>query len=148
MLVPTGYAAPRIVVTARLEGGWILGCATFVNTLRESDVLAHKQSDSPETSTKASGSSPSTLVRTVPRVFHMSGAKRITIELEEEGVRIALAIIDTSGFGGRSSTWMAWGPGDGQCSSIPLHRRRCENFRKGHISRREEGSHILWRFVF
>jgi len=59
------------------------GRTTFVNTLCESEVLAHKISDNPATAHVEEG------IRIKPA----------NVELEEDGVRIALTIVDTPGFG-------------------------------------------------
>jgi len=59
------------------------GRTTFVNTLCESEVLAHKVSDNPGTAHIEEG------IRIKPA----------NVELEEDGVRIALTIVDTPGFG-------------------------------------------------
>lgn len=69
--------------TVMVVGASGTGRTTFVNTLCESDVLAHKQSDSPDTAHIEEG------IRIKP----------VNVELEEEGVRIALTIVDTPGFG-------------------------------------------------
>ncbi|KAJ3540555.1 hypothetical protein NMY22_g4247 [Coprinellus aureogranulatus] len=68
---------------------YVYGCAsgtgrtTFVNTLCESDLLRHKIVDSPETAHLESGIK----------------IKPAHIEFEEEGIRIALTVVDTPGFG-------------------------------------------------
>lgn len=59
------------------------GRTTFVNTLCESEVLAHKVCDDPETAHIEEGIK----------------IKPANVELEEDGVRIALTIVDTPGFG-------------------------------------------------
>jgi len=59
------------------------GRTTFVNTLCESEVLAHKISDSPDTA----------------HAEEEVRIKPVNVELEEEGIRIALTIVDTPGFG-------------------------------------------------
>ena len=73
-----------------------------MNTLCESEVLSHKVSDNPEMAHMEEGIKikpvnvgASTIInRTRGRLF-----KRIRVELEEDGVRIALTIVDTPGFG-------------------------------------------------
>jgi len=69
--------------TVMVVGASGTGRTTFVNTLCESEVLAHKISDDPETAHLEEG------IRIKP----------VNVELEEDGVRIALTIVDTPGFG-------------------------------------------------
>ncbi|KAH9081822.1 septin [Lactarius deliciosus] len=69
--------------TVMVVGASGTGRTTFVNTLCESEVLSHKVSDSPETAHVEEG------IRIKP----------VNVELEEDGVRIALTIVDTPGFG-------------------------------------------------
>jgi cell division control protein 11 len=69
--------------TVMVVGASGTGRTTFVNTLCESEVLSHKVSDSPETAHVEEG------IRIKPA----------NVELEEDGVRIALTIVDTPGFG-------------------------------------------------
>ncbi|CAG8500661.1 3623_t:CDS:10 [Gigaspora margarita] len=59
------------------------GRSTFVNTLCGSEVLAKKLCDNPESAHIEEG------IRIKP----------VTVELEEDGARIALTIVDTPGFG-------------------------------------------------
>ncbi|CAG8529891.1 7902_t:CDS:10 [Cetraspora pellucida] len=59
------------------------GRSTFVNTLCGSEVLSKKLCDSPETAHVEEG------IRIKP----------VTVELDEDGARIALTIVDTPGFG-------------------------------------------------
>ncbi|KDE09427.1 hypothetical protein MVLG_00330 [Microbotryum lychnidis-dioicae p1A1 Lamole] len=59
------------------------GRTTFVNTLCESEVLVHKDLPSPELAHQEDG------IRIKP----------VSVELEEDGVRISLTIVDTPGFG-------------------------------------------------
>jgi len=69
--------------TVMVVGGSGTGRTTFVNTLCESEVLNHKDSDIAETA-------------------HMEQGIKIkpaNVELEEDGIRIALTIVDTPGFG-------------------------------------------------
>ncbi|KJA26144.1 hypothetical protein HYPSUDRAFT_75704 [Hypholoma sublateritium FD-334 SS-4] len=69
--------------TLMVVGASGTGRTTFVNTLCESEVLPHKISDNPETAHVEEG------IRIKPA----------NVELEEDGVRIALTIVDTPGFG-------------------------------------------------
>ncbi|CAG8802540.1 12834_t:CDS:2, partial [Racocetra fulgida] len=59
------------------------GRSTFVNTLCGSEVLPKKLCDNPESAHIEEG------IRIKP----------VTVELEEDGARIALTIVDTPGFG-------------------------------------------------
>ncbi|CAG8537150.1 2999_t:CDS:2, partial [Racocetra fulgida] len=59
------------------------GRSTFVNTLCGSEVLTKKLCDTPETAHVEAG------IRIKP----------VTVELDEDGARIALTIVDTPGFG-------------------------------------------------
>ncbi|KAL5495321.1 CDC11 [Sanghuangporus weigelae] len=69
--------------TVMVVGASGTGRTTFVNTLCESEVLSHKVSDNAETAHIEEG------IRIKP----------VNVELEEDGVRIALTIVDTPGFG-------------------------------------------------
>ncbi|KAF9036430.1 septin [Hymenopellis radicata] len=69
--------------TMMVVGASGTGRTTFVNTLCESEVLAHKIADNPDTAHQEEG------IRIKP----------VNVELEEDGVRIALTIVDTPGFG-------------------------------------------------
>ncbi|KAA1468630.1 GTP binding protein [Dentipellis sp. KUC8613] len=69
--------------TVMVVGASGTGRTTFVNTLCESEVLGHKVVDNPETAHVEEG------IRIKP----------VNVELEEDGVRIALTIVDTPGFG-------------------------------------------------
>ncbi|EPQ60898.1 Septin [Gloeophyllum trabeum ATCC 11539] len=69
--------------TLMVVGSSGTGRTTFVNTLCESEVLAHKVCDEPERAHIEEG------VRIKP----------MNVELDEDGVRIALTIVDTPGFG-------------------------------------------------
>jgi cell division control protein 11 len=75
-----------------------------VNTLCESEVLAHKVCDSPETAHVEEG----IRIKPVNVGVYFFFSQKVTIsrrvnfylsELEEDGVRIALTIVDTPGFG-------------------------------------------------
>ncbi|KAH8923850.1 GTP binding protein [Atractiella rhizophila] len=70
-------------VTLMVVGQSGTGRTTFVNTLCESEVLPHKVSDRPD----------------LAHVEEGIKIKPIKVELEEEGVRISLTIVDTPGFG-------------------------------------------------
>lgn len=59
------------------------GKTTFVNTLCESEVIGHKVCDNPETAHIEEG------IRIKP----------VNVELDEDGMRIGLTIVDTPGFG-------------------------------------------------
>ncbi|KAL7411349.1 GTP binding protein [Mrakia frigida] len=59
------------------------GRTTFVNTLCESAVLSHKELDTPENA----------------HLEEKIKIKPVQVELEEDGVRIVLTIVDTPGFG-------------------------------------------------
>jgi len=72
-----------IQFTLMVVGAAGTGRTTFVNTLCESEVLAHKIIDGPETA----------------NVEAVLSIKPVNVELEEEGVRISLTIVDTPGFG-------------------------------------------------
>ena len=60
-----------------------LGKTTFLNTICENEVVGHKISDNPETAHIEEG------IRIKP----------VNVELDEEGVRIGLTIVDTPGLG-------------------------------------------------
>lgn len=71
-----------------------------MNTLCESEVLPHKVSDSPDSAHVEEG------IRIKPVNVGTCTALRLPMrmlsaaaELEEDGVRIALTIVDTPGFG-------------------------------------------------
>ncbi|GAA5926273.1 uncharacterized protein JCM15063_000234 [Sporobolomyces koalae] len=59
------------------------GRTTFVNTLCEGDVLGHKEAVDP----------------TYAHQQDMVKIKPVTVELEEDGMRISLTVVDTPGFG-------------------------------------------------
>lgn len=78
------------------------GRSTFVNTLCESEVLSHKISDNPETAHIEEG------IKIKPvnvGKYNQHNSRNCVqhstkaTELEEDGVRIALTIVDTPGFG-------------------------------------------------
>ena len=76
------------------------GRTTFVNTLCESEVLAHKISDNPETAHVEEGIriKPVNVGENISCPFEVQ-LLMLLQELEEDGVRIALTIVDTPGFG-------------------------------------------------
>ncbi|CAE6463499.1 unnamed protein product [Rhizoctonia solani] len=76
-------AKKGIQFTLMVVGASGTGRTTFVNTLCESEVLAHKISDNAESAHIEEG------IRIKP----------VNVELEEDGTRIALTIVDTPGFG-------------------------------------------------
>jgi cell division control protein 11 len=80
------------------------GRTTFVNTLCESEVLSHKISDSPETAHVEEGIrikpvNVGASCRVHQNISVSRGVHLDLLELEEDGVRIALTIVDTPGFG-------------------------------------------------
>lgn len=64
------------------------GRTTFVNTLCQKDVLPHLDSDDPPYDGETS-SEPSVKIKPVT----------VELELDEEGTRVSLTIVDTPGFG-------------------------------------------------
>ncbi|GAA5823003.1 hypothetical protein JCM10212_002625 [Sporobolomyces blumeae] len=72
-----------ISFTCMVVGQSGTGRTTFVNTLCESDVLHHKEPVDPAYAHQQEG------VRIKP----------LTVELEEDGMRISLTVVDTPGFG-------------------------------------------------
>jgi len=72
-----------VQLTIMVVGASGTGRTTFVNTLCESDVLAHKVIESPEEAHIEVGIK----------------IKPANVELEEDGIRIALTVVDTPGFG-------------------------------------------------
>ncbi|KIK69288.1 hypothetical protein GYMLUDRAFT_35357 [Collybiopsis luxurians FD-317 M1] len=75
--------AKGVLFTVMVVGASGTGRTTFVNTLCESDVLAHKQCDDPATAGVEAGVS----------------IKPVNVDIEEDGLRINLTIVDTPGFG-------------------------------------------------
>ncbi|CAG7851629.1 Septin homolog spn3 [Serendipita indica DSM 11827] len=69
--------------TIMVVGASGTGRTTFVNTLCESEIIPHKVNDNPDTAHIEEG------IRIKP----------VNVELEEDGVRISLTIVDTPGFG-------------------------------------------------
>ncbi|KAI4523853.1 Septin-domain-containing protein [Schizophyllum commune] len=78
-----GNKSKGIQFTLMVVGESGTGRTTFVNTLCESDILAHKVIDAPENAHLEEG------VRVKP----------VHVELEEDNVRISLTVVDTPGFG-------------------------------------------------
>nr|GAT47911.1 septin [Mycena chlorophos] len=78
-----GNKVKGVQFTLAVVGASGTGRTTFVNTLCESEVLGHKVSDEPA---DAHVEQPVTI-------------KPVNVELEEDGVRIALTVVDTPGFG-------------------------------------------------
>ncbi|KAF9462473.1 Septin-domain-containing protein [Collybia nuda] len=78
-----GSKVKGIQFTVMVVGASGTGRTTFVNTLCESEVLEHKVIDSPETANVEEGIT----------------IKPANVELEEDGIRISLTIVDTPGFG-------------------------------------------------
>lgn len=110
------FTCIRLVLTRRFSpratGASGTGRTTFVNTLCESEVLAHKISDNPDTAHIEEG------IRIKPvnvgQLHQTPGVyitfKHIVTELEEDGVRIALTIVDTPGFGDNIDNEFAFVP--------------------------------------
>lgn len=78
-----GSKVKGIQFTLMVVGAAGTGRTTFVNTLCNTEVLAHKVIDGPETA----------------NVEAVLSIKPVNTELEEEGVRISLTVVDTPGFG-------------------------------------------------
>ncbi|KAJ7102188.1 septin [Mycena belliarum] len=76
-------AKKGVQFTLMVVGASGTGRTTFVNTLCESEVLVHKVSDRPE----------------MAHIEEGIKIKPVNVDLEEDGVRIALTIVDTPGFG-------------------------------------------------
>ncbi|KAJ3576759.1 hypothetical protein NP233_g201 [Leucocoprinus birnbaumii] len=69
--------------TIMVVGASGTGRTTFVNTLCDTDLIPHKVCDSPETAHQEEN------IRIRP----------VDVELEEDGIRVALTVVDTPGFG-------------------------------------------------
>ncbi|EKM80589.1 hypothetical protein AGABI1DRAFT_112357 [Agaricus bisporus var. burnettii JB137-S8] len=69
--------------TIMVVGASGTGRTTFVNTLCDSNLIPHKVCDSPETAHEEQGIE----------------IRPVDVELEEDGIRIALTVVDTPGFG-------------------------------------------------
>ncbi|KIY70606.1 Septin [Cylindrobasidium torrendii FP15055 ss-10] len=78
-----GNKIKGVQLTVMTVGASGTGRTTFVNTLCEADVLSHKYSDDASTAHSEAGIK----------------IKAHNVDLEEEGVRIQLTIVDTPGFG-------------------------------------------------
>jgi cell division control protein 11 len=76
-------AKKGVQFTVMVVGASGTGRTTFVNTLCESEVLTHKITDNPESAHVEEG------IRIKP----------VNVDLDEDGVRIGLTIVDTPGFG-------------------------------------------------
>ncbi|KAF9264052.1 GTP binding protein [Marasmius fiardii PR-910] len=75
--------AKGIQFTVMVVGASGTGRTTFINTLCEHPVLKHKDSTKPETANVETGIE----------------IKPVNVEIEEDGVRINLTVVDTPGFG-------------------------------------------------
>ncbi|KAJ3713203.1 GTP binding protein [Lentinula raphanica] len=75
--------AKGVGFTIMVVGASGTGRTTFVNTLCESEVLPHKDCNNPETAALETSIS----------------IKPVNVDIEEEGMRINLTIVDTPGFG-------------------------------------------------
>ncbi|KAJ3991533.1 septin [Lentinula boryana] len=75
--------AKGVGFTIMVVGASGTGRTTFVNTLCESEVLPHKDCDNPETAGLEASIS----------------IKPVNLDIEEDGMRINLTIVDTPGFG-------------------------------------------------
>lgn len=78
-----GSKVKGIQFTLMVVGMSGTGRTTFVNTLCEQEVLAHKVIENPE----------------LANMEEVVTIKPVNVELEEEGVRISLTVVDTPGFG-------------------------------------------------
>lgn len=84
------------------SGGSGTGRTTFVNTLVDQPLLTHRSSALLTDPTNPHSPLDPAAVRQVAEQAHVEQPIRIkpvTVELEEDGVRIALTIVDTPGFG-------------------------------------------------
>ena len=85
-----------------MSGASGTGRTTFVNTLVEQGLLPHRtQSLLVDPENPQSAMDPN-LVQEAAKMAHQEEPIRIkpvNVELEEDGVRIALTIVDTPGFG-------------------------------------------------
>lgn len=78
------------------------GRTTFINTLVEESLLPHRSDSLLTDPSNPNSPLDPVLVRQAAEHAHEEEAMRIkpyNIELEEDGVRIALTIVDTPGFG-------------------------------------------------
>lgn len=90
------------MVSFILIGASGTGRTTFVNTLCESDVLQHKEPEPAEsvhleTGIRIKPANVGQLSYTLSWNLFMN--RPGNIELEEDGIRIALTVVDTPGFG-------------------------------------------------
>ncbi|ESK90861.1 septin [Moniliophthora roreri MCA 2997] len=78
-----GSKAKGIQFTVMVVGASGTGRTTFVNTLCESEVLTHKDTTNPEVAVSEAG----------------IAIKPVNVDIQEEGMRINLTVVDTPGFG-------------------------------------------------
>jgi len=106
------FFALALICLLHLLGASGTGRTTFVNTLCESEVLSHNVSDSPETAHVEEGIRIKPVnVGALPlsATNHSFPGLTVTfLELEEDGVRIALTIVDTPGFGDKIDNEFAY----------------------------------------
>ncbi|GFZ49551.1 Septin homolog spn1 [Saitozyma sp. JCM 24511] len=95
-------AKKGVQLTLMVVGGSGTGRTTFVNTLVDQPLLTHRSSALLTDPTNPHSPLDPAAVRQVAEQAHVEQPIRIkpvTVELEEDGVRIALTIVDTPGFG-------------------------------------------------
>lgn len=95
MLIRTRADTPR-------SGASGTGRTTFVNTLVESPLLDHRLSSLLSDPSNPHSPFDSAAIRKAAEDAHVENPiriKPINVELEEDGVRIALTVVDTPGFG-------------------------------------------------
>jgi cell division control protein 11 len=83
-----------LTFTLMVVGSSGTGKTTFVNTLCGKPVLEHKEADDPENAHVEHGVRIKPVTVGIP-LFHSFS----NLDLEEEGTRIALTVVDTPGFG-------------------------------------------------
>ncbi|GAA5911794.1 hypothetical protein JCM5296_005372 [Sporobolomyces johnsonii] len=88
-----GAAKKGLTFTLAVVGQSGTGRTTFVNTLCEGDVISHKEPVDPQYADQEES------VKIKP----------VTVELEEEGIRISLTVVDTPGFGDGINNEAAFG---------------------------------------